>query len=118
MGVNSLFEPEVDRGVVITVAVVAAAAITLAWGVYSFTHLDALVFRTEGEYDESATVRALGTWAVLPAALTWLWLLRVVRRWPHDSVRARWVRPLASATVVALPIVVSVAALPFTGVFE
>lgn len=108
----------VDRDFVITVAVVASAAITLAWGAYSFTHLDALVFRADGEYDDSATVRSLGTWAVLPATLAWVWLLRVVRRWPHDSVGARWVRPLAWATVVALPIVVSVAALPFTGVFD
>ena len=106
----------VERGLV--VAVVAAAAITVAWAPYSFTHLDALVVRGEGEYDDSGTVRALGTWAVLPAALTWLWLLRVVRRWPRDSERAAWVRPLAKATLVALPIVVAGAALPFTGVFD
>lgn len=106
----------VERGLV--VAVLAAAAITVAWGAYSFIHLDALVFRGEGEYDDSATVRALGTWAVLPAALVWLWLLRVVRRWPRDSERAAWARTLAKATLAALPVVVAVAALPFTGVFD
>lgn len=102
----------------IAIAVVAAAVITVAWAAYSFTRLDALVFRGEGEYDDSATVRALGTWTVLPAALAWLWLLRVVRRRPRDSERAAWVRPLAKATLVVLPIVVAVAALPFTGVFD
>jgi len=106
-----------DRDRATTAAVVVAATMTLAWAAFVVTHLESLVFRGEGEYEQSALVRGLGTWGVLPAALAWWWLLRLVRSWPATASLGGWVRPLAWATVLVLPLVTLVNALPFIGAF-
>lgn len=85
------------------------AVMTLAYGTYLMTHINALVFTSETEYDYSITVRWLGTRGVFLFSLVWvLHLSWMAIHRPHGLVAV-----IAWFNTITLPLMILLNALPY-----